>query len=93
MFICGPLNRGRGAILGLTSRERFANLPHVARTAIKELDPVAELRAFVARFTSQADAAKALGVSAVYVSDLLNRRRDVSNNILAKLGLRWVVVK
>lgn len=59
----------------------------------QEVDPVQALREFVRQFPLQKDAAEALGISGVYLSDLLNQRRDVSPNMLAKLGLRRVVVK
>lgn len=59
----------------------------------QEVDPRQALRDFVMQFPLQKDAAEALDISAVYLSDLLNKRRDVSPKILAKLGLRRVVVK
>ena len=60
---------------------------------MKELDPRERLKAFVARFPTQKAAAQALGISNVYVSDLLNGRRDINNRMLAKLGLRRTVVE
>lgn len=59
----------------------------------REIEPLEALRAFVAKHPTQQAAAEALGVSPVYVSDLLNERRDFSDNMLAKLGLRRTVVE
>ena len=69
----------------------FANLRDMGR--IKELNPVERLQAFVARFPTQKAAAEALGISNVYVSDLLNGRRDINDKMLAKLGLRRTVIE
>ncbi len=51
------------------------------------------LRAFTLHYGLQRNAAKALGVSPGYVSDLLSGRRDFSEAMLAKLGLRRIVVR
>jgi transcriptional regulator with XRE-family HTH domain len=59
---------------------------------MKEIDPLDRLRAFVAKHETQAAAAEALGVSGPYLSDILNRRRDFSDQILKRLGLRRIVV-
>jgi DNA-binding transcriptional regulator YdaS (Cro superfamily) len=58
----------------------------------KDIDPKAWLRALVGRHGTQKAAAKALGVSPAYLSDMLMGRRDISERILAKLGLRRAVV-
>ena len=60
---------------------------------MKAVDPLATLRAFVARHANQRDAAAALGISPAYLSDLLNERRDLSQKLLAKLGLKQIVIK
>jgi plasmid maintenance system antidote protein VapI len=59
----------------------------------KALNPTWELRRFCDTFRTRADAAKALGISAPYLSDLCNGRRDVTDELLEKLGLRRIVVK
>lgn len=60
---------------------------------LKEVDALTELRRFVEKHGSQKAAAEALGIGQVYMSDLMNQRRDVSVAILEKLGLREVVVR
>jgi transcriptional regulator with XRE-family HTH domain len=54
---------------------------------------IQELEKQVSRHGSQKAAATALGISAQYLNDLLQGRRDASDNILEKLGLRRVVVR
>lgn len=51
-------------------------------------DPFHRLTLFVLDHPSQRVAAKALGISAPYLSDLLHKRRAVSDRLLLKLGLR-----
>jgi predicted transcriptional regulator len=58
-----------------------------------ERDPREALRAFVAQYRTQTEAAAALGVSAVYVSDMLAGKRDPGAPILRRLGLRRAVVE
>ena len=58
----------------------------------KDIDPKAWLRALVGQHGTQKAAAKALGVSPAYLGDMLMGRRDISERILAKLGLRRAVV-
>ncbi len=60
---------------------------------VKPVDPIETLRAFVANYPTQRQAAAALGISPVYLSDILNERRDFSNTVLEKLGLKRIVVK
>ena len=60
---------------------------------VKELDPLTELRAFVARYPTQAAAAAALAISQSYLSDLLAGRRHISDAMLNKLGLTRKLVK
>ena len=60
---------------------------------MKEVQPLDVLRAWVARYPTQRDAAKALGVSAPMLTDLLYGRRSLSVRVLARLGLRRAVVK
>ncbi len=58
---------------------------------MKEIDPRARLQVFVAKHETQVAAAAALEISAAYLSDILRGRRDFSDQILEKLGLRRVV--
>ena len=58
-----------------------------------DVDPLKALRAFVAKYPLQKEAAAALGISPNYLSDLLLGRRDFSKTILTALGLRRVVRK
>ena len=51
------------------------------------------LREFVARHGSQSAAAKALGISQPYMSDIMNGRRDLSERIMKALGLERVIVE
>jgi len=59
---------------------------------MKEIDPLERLKAFVEKHKTQAAAAEALGVSRPYLSDIINGRRDFSDAVLERLGLRRVVV-
>lgn len=59
---------------------------------MKEIDPLKTLQAFVEKHKTQAAAAEALGVSRPYLSDIINGRRDFSDPVLERLGLRRVVV-
>ena len=58
-----------------------------------EVDAHGHLLKFVDQFETQKVAAKALGVTPAYLSDLVNGRRDLSEKILRKLGLKRAVVK
>lgn len=51
------------------------------------------LRAFVAQYKTQADAAAALKLSQSYLTDLLRGRRAFSDAVLRKLGLERVIVE
>jgi DNA-binding transcriptional regulator YdaS (Cro superfamily) len=51
------------------------------------------LRALIVAHGSQRAAAKALGISEVYLSDLKHGRRPMSAKVLAKLGLQRIVVQ
>lgn len=58
-----------------------------------ERDPLAELKRIVATHETQAAAADALEISESYLSDLLAARRDFSDKMLEKLGLRRAIVR
>jgi plasmid maintenance system antidote protein VapI len=60
---------------------------------MKEINPLERLEAFVAEHATQRAAAKALRISAPYLTDLLKGRREFSAPILKRLGLRWIVVE
>ncbi len=49
---------------------------------------LALLRKHVAKHKTQGEAAKSLGVSGAYLSDVLNSRRDPGPTILKALGLQ-----
>lgn len=57
------------------------------------INPRAALKAFVQRYPTQSAGAKALGISAPYLVDLLRGRRALSPRLLKRLGLRRVVVR
>ena len=57
-----------------------------------DVDPVARLQGIIKAAGTQNAAAKQLGCSAVYLSDLVHRKREFSSQMLAKLGLRRTVV-
>ncbi len=58
----------------------------------KHTDPLDVLEAFVARYKTKKDAAFALNIGQSYLGDLLEGRRDFSDQMLEKLGLKRVVV-
>ncbi len=58
-----------------------------------EVNALDRLHKFVAKHGTQKAAAAALGITPAYLSDLVNMRRDLSDTILAKLGLRKAVVQ
>lgn len=58
---------------------------------MKSIDPVDALKRYREKFPTQSKAAEALGISGVYMSDLLNRRRDCPAWLLDKLGLEQIV--
>lgn len=57
-----------------------------------EINALDRLHKFVEKYPTQKDAAKALGIKPAYLSDLVNMRRDLSDTILTKLGLKRAVV-
>lgn len=59
---------------------------------MNEVDPQVELASFLERYPTQNDAAKALGIAAPYLSDLLHGHRGFSDRILKRLGLKRIVV-
>ena len=59
---------------------------------MKEVEPLLALRAFVAKYPTQLEAARALAISPPTLSDLLLGRRPFSARVLDALGLRTAVV-
>ena len=51
------------------------------------IDPRHKLAVYVKGCDSQRAAAEKLGISTSYLNDLLNNRRDLSERVLAQLGL------
>jgi transcriptional regulator with XRE-family HTH domain len=51
------------------------------------------LERHVRRAGSQKRAAEELGISAQYLNDLLQGRREPSDNVLEKLGLKWKIAR
>ena len=58
-----------------------------------EVDPLVALKAYVAKFARQYEAAEALGITPAYLSDLLHGNRQCTDSILKQLGLRKAVVR
>lgn len=61
--------------------------------SMRETDPTIPLAKLIAECGSHGKAAKKLGISQPYLSDLMRGRRTWSKAMLAKLGLRRAVVK
>jgi hypothetical protein len=59
----------------------------------KEVNGLAALKTYVEQFETQKLAAGSLGISQAYLSDLLQANRDLTPQILKKLGLRRAVVQ
>lgn len=58
-----------------------------------EVNPVGALQAFIGMYESQREAADALGVTGAFLSHMLAGKSPVSPKVLARLGLKRVVVK
>jgi len=56
------------------------------------IDPADRLAVFVQAHGTQDQAARKLGISQQYLSDLLKNRRQFSSRILQKLGLKAIIV-
>jgi plasmid maintenance system antidote protein VapI len=59
--------------------------------ATTPIDAFQRFKAFCDEHRTQAEAAKALGISQQHIHDLLHRRRGLSPKVLSKLGLKRVV--
>lgn len=59
----------------------------------KPIDPMEVLRRRVAQSPTQTAAARALGVSKAYLSDILNHQRPLGDKMLARLSLKRIVVE
>ena len=62
------------------------------RKRLQFVDPHERLRAFVETVGSQTAAAQQLGVSGPYLNRMVHGRQPVTARVLARLGLRKVVV-
>lgn len=58
---------------------------------MRQIDPMMEMRAGIAAAGSQRQWALANGLSPQYVCDLLSGRREMTDRVLARLGLRRIV--
>jgi plasmid maintenance system antidote protein VapI len=58
-----------------------------------ETEPLSILTAFVLKYPTQSLAAQALGIRPTYLSDLLLGRRAFSPRMLAKLGLKTIIIQ
>jgi hypothetical protein len=58
-----------------------------------ETDPIPELRAFVANYKSQREAATAMGISNTFLAMMLKGRSPIPQRVLLKLSLRKAVVR
>lgn len=56
-------------------------------------EPLAVLKSFVSKYPTKRAAAQALDISAPYLTDLLYGRRKFSEAMLAKIGLRRMVIE
>lgn len=57
---------------------------------LSETQALERLREFVARHETQKQAAEELGISAVYLSDILGGRRGLSSRVAERIGLQQV---
>ncbi len=60
---------------------------------MREIEPLERLRRFVETVETQTAAADELGISRQYLTQLLGSKRDFSDSVLAKIGLRRAVVE
>lgn len=58
----------------------------------REANPVHQLQTFVEAHDTQRAAAKALGISATFLNDLMHQRRPIPERFYRKLGLKRIVV-
>jgi plasmid maintenance system antidote protein VapI len=56
-------------------------------------DPLAVLRSMAHKAGSQKELARKLGYTSGYLSDVLNHRRNVTDEMLIKIGLRRIIVR
>jgi len=53
---------------------------------------ISHLRGLISTYSSQAECAKALGISAAYLSDIMQSRRDPGPTVLKALGFERQVI-
>lgn len=83
----------RGIPMGGRSNLRLTAYQRIGYNECMSDEPLAALKTLVKREGSQKHAARALGISQAYLSDILNKRRDFSERLLQLLGFRRVVVR
>jgi plasmid maintenance system antidote protein VapI len=60
---------------------------------VKHINAFDALERHCRKYPTVTDAAASLGITKQYLSDILRNRRDLTPRVLAKLGLRQIVVK
>ena len=60
---------------------------------VKHINPQTRLILYVGRFRTQQAAANALGVDKGFLSRMVRGKEPVSQNVMTKLGLRWIAVE
>lgn len=66
---------------------------HTRATVVEPQEVLDALKAFTAKYQYQHHAAKALGVSGPFLTDMLKGFRPISQKVLTVLGLRRAVVR
>ena len=60
---------------------------------MKQVDPLERLTEMAKNAGTKKALATKLGMRAPYLSDIMNARRDVPDSLLARIGLRRVIVE
>ncbi len=68
-------------------------IAYVHNDDMRVVNELEALQHYCGTFTTQREAAKALGISQAYLSDLVNGRRDITEGIASKLGIKRISVK
>lgn len=83
----------RGIPMGGRSNLRLTAYQRIGYNECMSDEPLTALKTLVKREGSQKDAARTLGISQAYLSDILNQRRDFSDRLLRLLGFRRMIVR
>lgn len=67
-------------------------MPPITPRPLTPKDALQQLRGLVRNFPTQIDAARELGISVQYLRDILHEKRELTPRVLAKLGLKRVMV-